>query len=72
MKIYQFKIEPKNECQVQGEFLRVSSPCPCGCSPHPFILISDGRIGITCAFLNRKELSAFKKQVRELTMEAKP
>lgn len=69
MKIFSFKIDPKAVARGQQEgepFTRVSPPCPCGCSPSPFVSISDGTVGVTVRFQSADELEKFKAQVNQL------
>ena len=71
MNIYSFEIERElveKGMQEEGKFLRVSSPCLCGCSPLPFVSISDGRMGITVGFETQEELNTFKSEARKLTL----
>jgi hypothetical protein len=46
-----------------------SNPCPCGCSPKPFVLICNGTIGLTVLFDTEEELEAFKSKARVLSMD---
>lgn len=69
MKIKTFTISPEDVARglQHGEtFLKVSNACPCGCSPNPFVSISDGKIGITVGFETEGELKGFKALVEEL------
>lgn len=69
MEIFSFSINP-DDVKVgrqEGEpFVRVSNPCPCGCSPKPFVSISDGKVGVTVRFETETELSNFKEQVNQI------
>ena len=67
MKIISFKII-KPFC-IEGIELKAENKCPCGCSPHPFVLISDGKKGMTAEFRSEEELNKFKKQVKGLIWE---
>jgi hypothetical protein len=64
--IFQFSVSPDDKRQIQGKFLRVSNRCECGCSPYPFVTISDGKVGVTVRFRSNTELQEFKGQVRQL------
>lgn len=69
MEIFSFKIDPKTvkRGQQEGEpLVRVSNPCPCGCSSKPFVSISDGNVGVTVRFETEAELDNFKSQVNQL------
>ena len=72
MEILRWNVEPEAVARGQqhGEpMAKASNPCPCGCSPKPFVLISDGTIGLTVRFENEEELEGFKSQVRVLQMD---
>ena len=69
MKIFSFKIDPeavKRGLQEGKPLVRVSNSCPCGCSPEPFISITDGNVGVTVRFETEAELDNFKTQVKQL------
>lgn len=61
-----------NPQKLEGEecFVRVSDPCPCGCSPKPFVLLADKTGGINLIFDTQGELLAFKGMVKSLSFEA--
>lgn len=65
MIIESFLIEDKKR-QIQGPVLKAENACSCGCSPVPFVLISDGKTGINAKFESQKELNEFKKQINRL------
>lgn len=69
MRVIRFHIEQrlvKKGQQVGGQFLEVSNACRCGCSPLPFVSLSDGKTGLTARFQEQAELERFKEQVRQL------
>ena len=73
MRIYQYPIseeEVKAGRQHGEQRLSVQSPCPCGCSPRPFVLVSDGRLGMTTEFESRAELASFKEAVKRMSFDA--
>lgn len=51
--------------------ITAGSPCPCGCSPHPFVYIRDEAQGITAHFETAEELRFFQEQVAELSFVPK-
>lgn len=71
MEVFSFKIDPedvkKGRVEVEPN-VRASNPCPCGCAPKTFVLISDGKIGLTARFETEEELTRFKDAVRVLQM----
>ena len=69
MKLIRFAIVPaKVQAGRQyGEpFVRVCGACPCGCSPDPFVSLSDGEVGLTLHFETDLEIRQFKRAVRNL------
>lgn len=69
MQILTWKVEPElveKGRQNGTPEIKASSPCPCGCSPKPFVLISDGQSGLTARFENQEELDQFKLQVTHM------
>jgi len=69
MEIIRWNVKPEAVAKGQqyGEpRVTASNPCPCGCSPKPFVYISDGEIGLTVKFEDKAELEDFKSQVRIL------
>ena len=72
MEILKWQVEPELVAkgrQKGSPEVMASNPCPCGCSPKPFVLISNGTIGLTACFESEEELEAFKSQVRVLRMD---
>lgn len=72
MEILKWNVEPElvaKGMQEGGQAIKASNPCPCGCSPKPFVYITNGEIGLTVRFENEEELEAFKSQVRVLRMD---
>jgi hypothetical protein len=72
MEIFKWNVEPKavKKGVQHGEpYVTASNPCPCGCSPKPFVLISNGKIGLTVCFETAEELESFKSKVRVLQMD---
>lgn len=72
MKIFKWDVQPELVAKgIQDGTPRVvaQNPCPCGCSPKPFVFICDGKIGLTVQFENEEELEEFKSQVRVLQMD---
>jgi len=52
--------------------IKAGRPCSCGCSPLPFVWVTDGKQGISVQFESPKELLLFKKQVAELSFKPQP
>ena len=67
MLIESFLIEDEKR-QVQGQHLTAENPCACGCSPNPFVLISNGKFGLNARFEFEDELKEFKEQVNQLQL----
>ncbi len=68
MEIERFAIIPadvETGRQVGVPFLRVAGLCPCGCSPHPYLTLSDGQVGLTLRFKDDAEVRMFKRAVRD-------
>ncbi len=66
MEIIRWKVEAglvDKGMQDPAPRIKASSPCPCGCSPKPFVLITDGELGLTVRFDTEGELDTFKQQV---------
>jgi hypothetical protein len=73
MKVIKFKVEPeavKGNQQYGGVRISAGNACPCGCSPKPWVSISDGADGMTIQFGCKAEIAKFKKAVQALTMES--
>ena len=72
MEILRWNVESEAVAKGMQEgnpMIKASNPCPCGCSPKPFVLISDGAIGLTVRFETKEELETFKSQARVLAMD---
>ncbi len=71
MKINKWLVVPedvKAGKQIGTPLLRVDNPCPCGCSPSPFVSLSDGETGMTVCFDSQQELEQFKQDVLSLEL----
>lgn len=71
MDIERFDIEPelvRQKIQLGGKRCCVENACKCGCSPYPFVYISDGCTGMVLRFQSELELETFKRQVGKLRM----
>jgi hypothetical protein len=71
MEVLNWKVEPElvaKNMQTGEPCIKASSPCPCGCSPKPFVYISNGEIGLTVRFEDEEELKKFKQQVACMEM----
>ena len=66
MKIVSFLIDDKKR-QIQGAIIKAENPCKCGCSTKPFVLISNGKYGLSAKFESKSELDKFKQQVNQLS-----
>ena len=63
MKYKQWSVNPIDvqAGRQRGEpDLQCGNPCPCGCSPSPWVSINDGETGMTATFDSRQELEQFK------------
>jgi hypothetical protein len=72
MQILKWKVEPRlvAEGKQNGKpRIEASSPCPCGCSPKPFVFITDGKLGLTVRFETQEELHTFQGQVGCMRMD---
>ena len=65
MRIDLFRVNDRKR-QIQGPALKAELPCACGCSPLPYVLISNGRTGLSAKFESQKELDDFRVQVNKL------
>lgn len=66
MKINKFMIDPELQ---DINILRVTSPCPCGCSKFPAIVICGSKEGMNVEFENEIELKKFKLAVNKIKMD---
>lgn len=69
MQILTWRVDPELVAKGRQDDkpgIEASSPCPCGCSPKPFVLISDGITGLTARFETQDELNRFKLQVKRM------
>ncbi|MBT9133055.1 MAG: hypothetical protein DDT33_01586 [Firmicutes bacterium] len=74
MKIYSYPIIPEDVAEGLQEgnpSIRAQNACECGCSPLPFVSISDGNIGLTAEFESEAEIEDFKRLANELNVNVK-
>ncbi len=71
MIIEKFCLKPKAKGQIEyaKKTYTVQNACKCGCSPHPFMYITDGSIGLNLKFEVEEELKIFKKAVSNLSLK---